>query len=796
MNTLLIFCLRKADAKADLEVDAQGRGASCFEVSYVRILQLRRVFLLWMVSWILISVSLDRLLGNDSLLVGWGAYSAQGAPEAPSNSSWIALAAGDGVNVALGHDGVVASWGNPEEIVFATPGGVDEVVAIRAGRRHAIALRRDGSVFSWGANDRGQSRPPRRLPPIALIAAGGDDTVVLTQDGTLIAWGRNTYGKEILGRNLTDLIALATGRRHTLGLRADGTLLAWGESNLPAGLSGVIDVAAGSDHSVALKEDGTVVAWGYNAEGQTTVPIGLREVVAIAAGGAHSVALRRDGTVVAWGRNIEGQTSVPIGLRDVTAIAAGGRHTLIAAGGSPLVLGLPTDLTVRPGHRVTLEATAFGLEPVRYRWFKAETPLPGATEASLDFTAVDQDDAGGYALQVTDARSRVARIPINLHIRPDERSLTVPGRLLVWGSADFTDLLDIANERGVLQVKARDRVVAAILADGSVAEWVQLARRNLGPGVSFPGVDNAVAIAVGGSHRLALRESGEILAWGDNAEGQLNVPTGLNDGIAVAAGGRHSLALSADGRVVAWGANEHGQSTVPVGLTGVVSIAASDTQSMALSNEGRLTIWGEPEPGQISPPDDLDAVIAIASGPKHSLALRIDGTVIAWGQDNKGSTSVPSGLLGVIDFAVGSTHSAVLKADSTFEVWGAEGPLGLASLPIPTGFEPASIAAGRGFTIARVIPQASEPPSFVQIRPEWVGFAPNGEPLGWRFNVLDESGQRLPREAVARLRIEMSSGLRFNPDWQPYSGQIDVDGRLAITDDSDEPIEARFFRIR
>ena len=98
--------------------------------------------------------------------------------------------------------------------------------------------------------------------------------------------------------------------------------------------------------------------------------------------------------------------------------------------------------------------------------------------------------------------------------------------------------------------------------------------------------------------------------------------------------------------------------------------------------------------------------------------------------------------------------------------------------------------------MARVIPQASEARSLIQIRPEWGGFAPNGEPLGWRFNFLDESGHRLPREAVASLHIEVSSGLRFNPDWQPYTGQIDVDGRLVITDDSADLREARFFRIR
>ena len=44
------------------------------------------------------------------------------------------------------------------------------------------------------------------------------------------------------------------------------------------------------------------------------------------------------------------------------------------------------------------------------------------------------------------------------------------------------------------------------------------------------------------------------------------VPAGLNDALAVAAGGYHSLAIRANGSVVAWGANDYGQTNVPAGL--------------------------------------------------------------------------------------------------------------------------------------------------------------------------------------------------------------------------------------
>ena len=49
-------------------------------------------------------------------------------------------------------------------------------------------------------------------------------------------------------------------------------------------------------------------------------------------------------------------------------------------------------------------------------------------------------------------------------------------------------------------------------------------------------------------------EAGVVVAWGDNDEGETDVPRGLDSVIAVAAGWYHSLAVTGDGKVVAWGA--------------------------------------------------------------------------------------------------------------------------------------------------------------------------------------------------------------------------------------------------
>ena len=54
---------------------------------------------------------------------------------------------------------------------------------------------------------------------------------------------------------------------------------------------------------------------------------------------------------------------------------------------------------------------------------------------------------------------------------------------------------------------------------------------------------------------MALKADGTVVAWGDNGEGQADVPAGLTDVIAIAAGTSHSVALKSDGTVVAWGFN-------------------------------------------------------------------------------------------------------------------------------------------------------------------------------------------------------------------------------------------------
>ncbi|MEZ5498500.1 MAG: hypothetical protein R3E77_03600 [Steroidobacteraceae bacterium] len=231
----------------------------------------------------------------------------------------------------------------------------------------------------------------------------------------------------------------------------------------------------------------------------------------------------------------------------------------------------------------------------------------------------------------------------------------------------------------VTAVSAGNAHVLALLDDGRVFSWGRNTSGQLGNGtavttptpgeVTLPAA--AVAIAAGGDFSLAVLADGRIYSWGTNGIGQLGVAdrtivgsvtpvqvSGVANALAVAAGSLHAVALLADGSVVTWGANTSGQlgtgnlrqarTPVATGLTGIVAVRANATSSMAISSRRTLYAWGENSDGQLgrdgSPANDVAApagilpdVVDAAATDKIMLAVRSDGTVAGAGSNEAGS---------------------------------------------------------------------------------------------------------------------------------------------------------------
>ena len=233
------------------------------------------------------------------------------------------------------------------------------------------------------------------------------------------------------------------------------------------------------------------------------------------------------------------------------------------------------------------------------------------------------------------------------------------------------------------------------LGNGSTASTDRPVRVRLRRGTKIK------AIRGGCRHNLALTTKDHVLAWGENALGQLGtgtrrshsrpvrvkVPGGTRIK-AVSAGCDHNLALTTRGRVLAWGFNADGQLGIgsrhnrlrPArvrfpGRVRIKIIAAGCDHSLAVSTGGQVYGWGSNAEGEVGDGTtrerdipvkvSLDGpigtagpgraaaaarVVSLFAGGRHSLALLSSGTVLAWGDNSAGQLG--DGLPGSSDSPV------------------------------------------------------------------------------------------------------------------------------------------------
>ncbi|MCL5097021.1 MAG: hypothetical protein M1608_05735 [Candidatus Omnitrophica bacterium] len=649
----------------------------------------------------------------------------------------VAIAAGGSYTLALREDGRVVAWGDNQYGQIRVPQALTGVIAISAGNRHSLALKRDGTVVAWGGNGYyAVTNVPANLDKVVAIAAGGTHDLAMKSDGTVTSWGK---GPDVPAGFL-DVTAISAARMlehgFDLALKRDGTVIGWGwwprptnsagDIVLPSSLTNVVALSAGMTHALALKEDGTVVACGstFGSQGRG-VPPGLTDVVAIAAGDYFDVGLRRDRTVVEW--KYDGKwEDVPAGLTNVAAIAAGSSHSVALIGdGAPFITLNPVSRTRYIGESVVFQVWAGGAEPLVYQWQQNGQDIPGATNSYLTLTEVHLAQVGSYTVMVSNAYGQVASAPAILTAIVSPPIVAVEPLALsqcVRSSATLTATVggshplnlqwqhngtnidgatELALTFGLLHLSDSGyyRVIASNSYGSAYSQEIDLkvscsvgwGESQFGQTIMPPDVTNAVAIAAGGRHALALRATGKVVAWGDDGSGQIEVPPGLDNVVAISAGNLHSLALKQDGTVVAWGNNSSRQTNVPPGLDQVVAIAAGGIHSLALKSDGSIVSWGDTHKAV---PVDFTNAVSVAAGSTHSLALCADGTVVAWGLDGSVITQLPKTLSNVVAIAAGYWHDLALLSDGTVVSWGSQSsvPKGLTNI--------VSIAAGNNFSMA------------------------------------------------------------------------------------------------
>ncbi|MDR1816703.1 MAG: M12 family metallo-peptidase [Puniceicoccales bacterium] len=231
---------------------------------------------------------------------------------------------------------------------------------------------------------------------------------------------------------------------------------------------------------------------------------------------------------------------------------------------------------------------------------------------------------------------------------------------------------------------------------------------------------NGSQIAAGDAHTVLAGAAGEVIAFGDNARGQLGDGSGdpfadepreiAAAGIAaVAAGGAHTLLLDTAGGLYAFGRNDHGQlgdgSTadraapaagangvlVPV-FTGALLAAAGGAHSLVVATDGSLWVAGANARGQLGLGGKADRdtfaraaenIVRAAAGGAHSLLVARDGSLLAAGANERGQLgdgstddrdtfakiALPAAIPAVAEIAAGGAHSLLLATDGS--LWAA-----------------------------------------------------------------------------------------------------------------------------
>ena len=373
----------------------------------------------------------------------------------------------------------------------------------------------------------------------------------------------------------------------------------------------------------------------------------------VATGNASAAALMADGRVFTWGSNREGALGngvnpsityrpVDIGLSGITSIAAG------------------------------LDRSSFVLEDSSL-WEAGNSPTARFVNGSAgaDLFNIVTETSFENALTAVGLAGDTA-----IYHRTDGT---------VWRNF-FAASRQVENLTGVEQVVAAGSHGIARLTGGSLASFGWDAASNssgqLGLGTDtepatrfsatpIPGVTSVAGIATSTGHTLAFQDNGSLLAWGENASGQLGTgdtaarfsPTtisGIENVVAVSAGPGHSLAVTSSGEVYSWGSNDFGQlglgdltsRTAPtkiniVGQPQATAVAAGDRHSIILLSDGRILACGENSSGQLgtgsisrstapTPVSAIANVVEIAAGRAHSVARLANGRARAWGDNSLG----------------------------------------------------------------------------------------------------------------------------------------------------------------
>ena len=195
----------------------------------------------------------------------------------------------------------------------------------------------------------------------------------------------------------------------------------------------IVSNSAGSATSAAAT---LIVTTTVVAPSITTQPAGQT----VSAGANVTLTVGATGTAplsYQWQKNgtsISGATSATLALSSVTTASAGSYRVIVSnAAGSvtsaaatltvntvtaaPTITTQPVSQTVRAGDNASFSVVATGTAPLTYQWRKNGSSITGATSATLTLNNVTTNNAGSYAVRVSNSAGSVTSAAATLTVQ-------------------------------------------------------------------------------------------------------------------------------------------------------------------------------------------------------------------------------------------------------------------------------------------------------------------------------------------------------------------------------------------